>query len=105
MNSIRSVAGVTYHRTLNNQQVEVLDWLYRFRFSTSRQIARCLGKDKFKSVQKKLQILEKQGYIGKRYDGSYKLQGRPAEYYLTPKGARQLEQVKPNATSQQVVKY
>ena len=39
-------------------------------------------------MQKKLKILEDQGFISKRYDKGYKLAGRPAEYFLTPKGAR-----------------
>lgn len=53
-------------------------------------VARYLGKRDIKVVQKKLKILEEQEYVGKRYEKSYKLQGKPAEYYLTPKGARLL---------------
>jgi hypothetical protein len=37
--------------------------------------------------------------IGKRYDKTYKLAGRPAEYYITPKGARVLEKVQPDTTN------
>ena len=101
-----SVGVVKYRRSLNNQQIDVLAWLFKFRFSTSRQIAVGLGRDEagYKGVQKKLQILEQQELIGKRYDKTYKLRGRPAEYYLTPKGARQLEQARPRATNQWAVK-
>ncbi len=42
------------------------------------------------TIQNKLQTLEARGFIGKHYDKSYKLAGRAAEYFLTPKGARQL---------------
>jgi len=56
-----------------------------------KYIARYLGKTSSKVVQKKLKVLEDQEFIAKRYDSSYKLAGKPAEYYLTPKGARQLK--------------
>ncbi len=79
-----------YHRPLSSEQLAVLHWLYKSRFSTSKQIAKHLLKSNHKGIQNKLQILEEQGYIGKHYDKSYKLAGRAAEYFLTPKGARQL---------------
>ena len=46
-------------------------------------------------MQKRLKILENQDLIAKRYDKSYKLQGKPAAYYLKPHGARMLEAYKP----------
>ncbi len=52
-----------------------------------------------KTIQNKLQILEAQDLIGKRYDKTYKLAGRPAEYFITPKGARSLEKAKPGTTN------
>lgn len=79
-----------YRRPLNSEQLAVLQWLYQYRFSTSKQLASYLRKPNPKVIQNKLQILEQQGYIGKHYDKSYKLAGRAAEYFLTPKGARQL---------------
>lgn len=79
-------------RALQQSQIEVLGYLYKYRFSTCKQIARHLGKKSHKGIQKKLQILEEHGLLGKRYDKSYKIMGRPAEYYLTPKGARRLRQ-------------
>ena len=85
-----TVAEPKYRRPLNPEQVAVLDWLYKVRFSSSKQIARCLLKPNQKTIQNKLQILEERGFIGKHYDKSYKLAGRAAEYFLTPKGARQL---------------
>jgi hypothetical protein len=77
-------------RRLNNQQLDVLSWLLKYRFSTARQIAVHLGRSDAKGIQTKLQILEAQSLIAKRYDKSYRLVGRGAEYYLTPKGARAL---------------
>lgn len=84
---------VKYRRPLNSDQKLVLQWLGKCRFSTSRQLAERLGKSDHKAIQKRLQILEEQGLIGKRYNKSYKLAGRPAEYYLTPRGARRLDKV------------
>lgn len=79
-----------YRRPLNSEQLAVLQWLYIARFSTSKHIAKYLHKPNPKGIQNKLQILEERGYIGKHYDKTYKLAGRAAEYFLTPKGARQL---------------
>jgi len=85
-----SKAKPKYRRPLNDEQLAVLRLLYRFRFGSGRYIADYLGKNTVKVVQHKLKILEDQGFISKRYTKDYKLAGRPAEYYLTPKGARAL---------------
>lgn len=77
-----------YRKKLNQEQVEVLQMLYRFRFASSEQIAQFQAKPNAKAIQKRMKILEDQGLIAKRYDKSYKLQGKPAAYYLTPAGAR-----------------
>lgn len=79
-----------HHRPLNPEQLAVLQWLYTVRFSSSKQLATYLHKASQQTIQNKLHILEDQGFISKHYDKSYKLQGKPAEYFLTPKGARQL---------------
>jgi hypothetical protein len=39
-----------------------------------------------------MKILLEQGLIGKRFDSSYRIQGKPAAYYLTPAGARMLQE-------------
>jgi hypothetical protein len=80
-----------YRKKLNQEQLAVLQLLYRFRFASSEQIATYSQKKTSKFVQKRLKILEDQELIAKRYDKSYKLKGKPAAYYLTPKGARTLE--------------
>ncbi|MGB3945537.1 MAG: replication-relaxation family protein [Candidatus Saccharimonadales bacterium] len=95
----KNSAEVKYRRPLNEQQVIVLHSLYWYRFCTSKQLAITLKKSNYKVIQNKLQILEAQGLISKRYDKSYKLAGRPAEYFITPKGARSLEKAKPNTTN------
>ncbi len=85
-----SNSDVKFRKSLNNSQLLVLEWLYEYRFSTSKQLAILLNKSNHKSIQDKLKILESQKFIGKRYDSTYKLAGRAAEYYLTPAGGRKL---------------
>lgn len=97
---INKASQVKYRRQLNSQQIYTLHILYWYRFCTSKQLAISLDKPSHKAIQNKLQILEDQGLIDKRYDKSYKLMGRPAEYYITPKGVRQLEKLKPGITNQ-----
>lgn len=79
-----------YRKQLNAEQLEVLHILYAFRFASSEQIAKYQAKPNPKAIQKRLKILEDQELIAKRYDKSYKLQGKPAAYYLTAQGARTL---------------
>jgi hypothetical protein len=79
-----------YRKKLNKEQLAVLNLLYTFRFASSKQIATYPEKPSHKHVQKRLKILEDQGCIAKRYDKSYKLKGKPAAYYLLPKGGRTL---------------
>lgn len=96
---VNEVSKVKYRRPLNSQQLKTLHLLYWYRFCTSKQLAHSLKKSSHKAIQNKLQILEAQGFISKRYATSYKLAGRPAEYYITPKGARELEKAKPGTTN------
>lgn len=84
-----------YRKKLNQEQVAVLHLLWRFRFASSEQIAEYQQKTNSRAVQKRLKILEDQALIAKRYDKSYKLQGKPAAYYLAPNGARMLALHKP----------
>ncbi len=79
-----------YRKKLNKEQITVLHLLYTFRFASSEQIATYQEKSSSKGIQKRLKILEDQGFIAKRYDKSYKLKGKPAAYYLLPKGAREV---------------
>jgi len=82
-----------YRKKLNQEQLAVLNLLYTFRFASSEQVAKYSDKKSSKHVQKRLKILEDQAYIAKHYDKSYKLKGKPAAYYLLPKGARALAQL------------
>jgi hypothetical protein len=77
---------------LNQGQLDVLKAIYKFRFGTRDLIAASLGKQNGNPIYSRLSILEQQGFVAKRYDTSYKLHGRAAEYYLTPPGLRVLRE-------------
>lgn len=79
-------------RKLNSEQIEVLRLLYKFRFGTNDLFAQYFGKKDRSFVYKRLKILHEQGLVGKRFDSSYRLLGRPAAYYLNPEGARTLQE-------------
>jgi hypothetical protein len=80
-----------HRKKLNTDQINILQLLYNFRFASNKQIAQYQQKQNIRSVQNRLKILEDQELIAKHYDKSYKLKGKPAVYYLLPKGARALE--------------
>ena len=83
---------VKHRRKLNAEQLEVLELLYKFRFGSNDLIAQYFGKKDRSFVFKRLSILLEQGLIGKRFDPSFRLLGKPAAYYLTPAGARALQE-------------
>lgn len=90
MSMNKSVAK--HRRKLNAEQLEVLELLYKFRFGSNDLFAQYFGKRDRSFVFKRLSILLEQGLIGKRFDSSFRLLGKPAAYYLTPAGARALQE-------------
>lgn len=72
-------------KKLNPDQLAILELLYRFRFGTSTLFNQYLKPNNRQSLNSRLNILTKQEYIGKNYNKSYKLLGKPASYYLLPK--------------------
>lgn len=79
-------------KKLNAEQLEVLELLHKFRFGSNDLIAQYFGKKDRSFVFKRLSILLEQGLVGKRFDSSYRIQGKPAAYYLTPVGARAFQE-------------
>ena len=71
-------------------QVELLEVLYKYRFSSRQLIAETIGIKAGSSLHERLMVLIKHGYIGMRLEKRLKLIGMPAAYYLTPKGLRAL---------------
>lgn len=80
-----------HRRKLNTEQLIVLELLYKFRFGSNDLFAQYFGKKDRSFVFKRLSILLNQGLIGKRFEPNYRLQGKPAAYYLLPEGARTLK--------------
>ena len=80
------------HRSLNPAQIEVLELLHKFKFASADLIAQHFRKSSGVFVYKRLQILVDQGYVIKRFDKSYKIQGKPASYCLSPAGGRLLNE-------------
>jgi hypothetical protein len=81
-----------YRRPLNSDQVETLELLYKFRFGSVDLIREYFNKSSRGLIFSRLKVLEEQGFIAKRFDSSYRIQGKPAAYYLLPAGARKLQE-------------
>src|SRR5476651_962904 len=81
------------HYILNLKQLSLLRLLYRFRFATSHHLSITLDlkPSNPNQIHQRLQILLDQEYIGRNYDGQYKIHGKPAEYYLLPEGIKALK--------------
>ena len=78
------------HRiNLNDNQIHLLQLIYKFRFVTVPLLTEHRQVDRA-ATKRTLKVLLDRGYIGRRYDKSYKLQGKPASYYLTKKAIRLL---------------
>lgn len=80
-------------RKLNKGQVKVLTLLYQYRFLTTELLAQIESQKHLQVTRSRLATLEKQGYIGRRYDNSYKLLGKFASYHLLPKGLQFLKSI------------
>jgi len=77
---------------LTAQQLQILKIIYKFRFVTVSQAAqyRFVGSN---ATGKAFAIMLKKELIARRYDQSYKLLGKGARYYLTPRSLKILKQV------------
>ena len=79
-------------KQLNAKQLKILLILYKFRFGTIELIASFQGLGTGDYTRKRLKILLGQEYIGRNYDGRYRLLNKPASYYLLPKGIKLIKQ-------------
>lgn len=80
-----------YRRPLNTEQIQILEILYKFRFVSAMILkAYFIESNPGMNVFKRLEILEQQGFIAKRYFDNYRLLHKPVAYYLRPTGARRL---------------
>lgn len=78
---------------LKQGQIDIMETLYKYRFGSRQLLADSLGIKSGSNLYEKLNVLMKHGFVARRYDKSFKLQGVPAAYYLTPKGLRQLQSI------------
>jgi hypothetical protein len=69
---------------LNKGQLDLLGLVVKYRFVSVGQIQRYMQLSSRTSINKKLTILINAGYLGMRYDNSYKFRHRPAAFYATP---------------------
>lgn len=72
-------------------QLELLKFIAKYRFVTANHVQRNFNYKSRTSVNNKLKRLVNAELIGMRYDGSKKLSGIPAAFYLTPKGLREVQ--------------
>jgi hypothetical protein len=82
----------TTSRKLNKEQLEILELLYKFRFTTRQLLTNYYSKtNPGMDVFRRLTVLEKHGLIAKRFEPKYKLLGKPAAYYLLSAGVKALK--------------
>src|SRR5664279_809286 len=69
-------------RQLNNNQIQNLKTVLKFRYVTTDNLARYQSITT-NSAYSALEILNKAGYLGKIYEKSYRLLNKSARYFLT----------------------
>jgi hypothetical protein len=77
---------------VTKKQLSILRTLHRFRFGTTDLLAVSEGLKDGRYIHARLETLAKQGYLGKHYNDTYRLRGRPARYYLLPPAFAALKQ-------------
>lgn len=76
---------------LYENQLILLQILYKFRFGTNILLAKYRGVHRYTINESLLTLLE-HGYIERKYDKSKKIKGESAVYFLTTKGVNYLKQ-------------
>lgn len=76
---------------LNKGQIEILELLYKYRFGTRKLLGSSLGINSGTSLFERLEVLEKQEYIGKRIDIRSGGLNKPIAYFVAPKGLKALQ--------------
>lgn len=75
---------------ISPSQTAILLALLKYRFLTTDLLAGLLKKDR-STIYERLAVLVEQGYIAKKYKSTYRIDRRPATYYLAPAGIRYLK--------------
>lgn len=84
--------------SLNPKQIELIKFIAKYRFVTASQVQKHFNLKSRPSVNVKLKVLVTAGLVGMQYDRSYKLIGKPAAFFLTPKGMREAQKHVPYIT-------
>jgi DNA-binding MarR family transcriptional regulator len=79
------VAEARKRHRLNPKQLHILRLHYKFRFITIPLLTTYKNL-KSNSLHRTFDILREEKYIDRRFDSSYKIDRKPATYYLTTKG-------------------
>lgn len=87
-------AAIEKTKPLTKKQQALLGLVFRFRFVTAIEAASYYGQPQVSGLWLRLEKLLKTGYLAKRYDGVYKIHGRPAEYYVRPSARHELRLLK-----------
>ena len=79
--------------TLKQGQIDILELLYKYRFSSRQLLLDSLGEGSGTdfNLYKKLEVLIKHELVFKRHEPRQKLLGVPYAYSLTPKGLKALQ--------------
>jgi hypothetical protein len=85
-------------RKLTPHHIFILHRIYIYRFTTRQLILNKLTLKHPSSLHRTLETLIAQDYVGKRYEKSYRLQGKPAVYYIKSKAIRYLAALPPYST-------
>ena len=96
---------VKHRKNISEGQLAVLRLLYKYRFGSIELLRISLGLNEGPGLYKKLEILIAQGYVGKRFESSYRIKGIPAAYYLKPSGLKVLQALPEYSISDSLIKY
>ena len=94
-----------HRKNINVGQLAVLKLLYKYRFGSIELLRISLGLNKGPGLYKKLEILKELGYVGKKFDSSYRIKGISAAYYLEPSGLKVLQALPEYSISDSLIKY
>ncbi len=100
------VVGTKHRKELSSSQIAVVELLFKYRFGSVELLRSSLSLQTNAGLYRKLAILINKGYVGKRYDSRYKIVGKPAAYYLSPKGLSELRKLpKHESIDDNLIKY
>lgn len=76
---------------ISKQQLQILEFIYGYRFVSTKHVQLLLGKSQIQQAQQRLNTLLAKEYIGRKFSSTDRLTGKYASYYLMPKGIQLLK--------------